>query len=165
MIVIDAGCSDRPGATPGSILHLIDRFHPDVLYGFDPNPDMDEADYSVGSTRVITEQKAAWTTDGFVGYEENGMRSQVGDALGPAAVPCFDLVPFITDLKDSRVILKLDVEGAEYTLLEHMLARGAAELCERILVEWHQEQDPDWGWRDSLKGRLRLLTELEEWWR
>lgn len=140
MIVIDVGCATYPQYPDDeSTLSLIRRFNPSVYYGFDPMAT--KTAIFEGKSRVLIDTKAAWLYDGHIGYERgiNPLRNRTAEEAGPEAVPCFDLAAFITDLSDSRIVLKLDCEGAEYELLPHLCAHGVDQLLELLLVEWHRE--------------------------
>lgn len=157
MIVVDVGCVGWVDEV--SIEPLVERFQPSTLYAFDPYPQLTPGMEMIGSTRVIRERRAAWIFDGDVGYVENGTRSRVR-AGSRAVVPCFDLATWLR-LLDEPVVLKLDVEGAEYPLLERIHALGVdEERLDLLLVEWHElpELEPE---RDSLLARLRCP--VEEW--
>jgi hypothetical protein len=58
---------------------------------------------------------------------------------------------------DPGDIVKMDVEGAEYPLIRHLIETGADKKLARLLVEWHQ----------PTTGRAYLLSLLscpvEEW--
>src|SRR5213596_3219310 len=99
MIVIDVGCARYGGDY--SIERLVEEFHPDVLYGLDPNPavhtGMPKKEYlsAVAATTVTVERAAAWTYDGEIGYVEAGLGSWV--TLNPLKprVPCVDLARLV----------------------------------------------------------------------
>ena len=64
------------------------------------------------------------------------------------------------------VVVKMDIEGAEYDILRAMLADGSIDLVDTLHVEFH-------GWRmpaessettDALKEELKLRTHLIEHW-
>lgn len=142
MIVVDVGCAEYPNHPEDkSIGRLIKRFHPTHLYGFDPHP-------SVVATRIVEDgcvvhidRKAAWASEGYIGYTTkpkviNELRSFT-DADGKDKVPCFDLANFLYELPRGDVVLKLDVEGAEYVLIPHLHATRADELISLLLIEWH----------------------------
>lgn len=146
MIVVDLGCATYPGfPADESTNALIERFKPSVYYGFDPHPSVIERDRWIANTRTIIERKAAWTYDGTIGFVTvpevlNDLRSHVdpGDPNDP--VPCFDLANFLFATEryaQGALVLKLDVEGAEYTLLRYLVSRGADRLLNCLLVEWH----------------------------
>lgn len=131
MIVIDVGCASFEGAR--SIPELIVRFNPDVIYGFDPNRDEVAIRTSV---RVERSYAAAWTYDGTVGFYQDSTTSRVSD-FPSKQVPCIDLARFIGELPEDEIVLRLDCEGAEHRLLEHLHETGADERLSLVLVEWH----------------------------
>ncbi len=138
MIVVDIGCATRAGDR--SIVPLLERFNPDVFYGFDPGLKGDEdSDEQFSENRIVLSHKAAWVYDGLVGFEvagNDGIESHVQDYDPPDAVPCFDLATFIAD-QPEPVVLKLDCEGAEHVLLPHLIETGAIGNVRLLLVEFH----------------------------
>ena len=42
----------------------------------------------------------------------------------------------------SRVVMKIDTEGAEYRLLPHLISRGAACAVDLVFLEWHPSSPP-----------------------
>jgi FkbM family methyltransferase len=55
-------------------------------------------------------------------------------------VECIDLPKFIMDNFDVNdyILMKLDIEGAEYPILEKMFQTGAIDYVNKMYVEWHQ---------------------------
>lgn len=167
MIVVDLGC--YPHDSDVSIEPLVARFSPDVLYGFDPFLAVG-TNYFVAQTRIELRPYAAWTHDGYVGFIGAEMRSRVYETeLG--TVPCFDLARYIAELPDDEIVLKMDVEGAEYALIQHLCAMNTDERLALLLVEWHcaecgrggdnVEGCPDCGAPVAKIGGLRCS--VEEW--
>lgn len=67
-----------------------------------------------------------------------------------------------------RVVCKMDIEGAEFEVLEHLLHTGRMKYIDLLLVEWHVSRFPNpWPrrWRRLLiKTRLLLSnTKLLDW--
>lgn len=58
-------------------------------------------------------------------------------------VECIDLIEFIKDLNQDIDILKIDVEGAEFQILEKLINENLYEKIEHILVETHDETIPE----------------------
>lgn len=56
-----------------------------------------------------------------------------------AITPCVDLSEFIINNfnKSDNIIVKMDIEGAEYDTLEKMIETGAIDYVNFIAVEWH----------------------------
>lgn len=138
MIVVDLGCA--PWGMERSIDRLVTRFHPEVLYGFDPYPHYAEGEYALNMTRIVIERKAAWTHDGEVAFTVDGSASAIGS--GPERVPCFDFAGAVVEGRFGYepFILKVDIEGAEYDLIMEMTLRGAFELVKLLLVEFHGDR-------------------------
>lgn len=149
MIVVDLGCKSHENER--SIEPLVERFHPQILYGFDPHPELQEGITSEGFTTVVCARRAAWIHDGNHRYHQNGSASHL-DTDGDATVEVFDLAAWLRALPRVPTVLKLDIEGAEHTLLPHLRHRRADELLDLILVEWHGQ---------PLK--VDLACEVEPW--
>lgn len=149
MIVVDLGCATI--GTEESVLKLTRRFRPLLLFGFDPL--VTPGQRVVDSTVIIESAAAAWTCDGFVSWHADTTRSRVvSDDESAVAVQAFDLNAWLRVLPSTaEVLLKLDVEGAEYPLLERLHDDGLDEGLNRVIVEWHAEE------------RVELNCPVEEW--
>ena len=148
MIVVDLGCF--PHRDEISIEPLVAQYRPDVLYGFDPWPALVEGETYLGATRVVLERKAAWVSDGelefarvrgFRGWDstvmkEKNSRGEWDGAADVIRVPCFDFPAWLRRLPEPPVV-KVDVEGAEFPILERLAEVGADALVEHLFVEWH----------------------------
>jgi FkbM family methyltransferase len=158
-IVIDVGCA-RYGADY-SIERLIEEFHPYVLYGFDPawKADMFEPPVDLQTTVHISTE-AAWTHDGHVNFRAAGLSGQVTSS-GPE-VPCIDLARFIRELGTQDIVLKMDAEGSEYELLDHLIATGSDTFLKLAWIEWHPfgVEHPD---RRRRNIEAEIACELTEW--
>ncbi len=139
MIVVDLGCQPHEAS---SLPYLADTYKPSLIYGFDPWPDLDTSVTEVNGVPVSLHKMAAWTYDGEIGFNQNGDASEVlpQPILWPM-VPCFDLAAWL-DRLGAQVLLKMDVEGAEYTLLPHLENTGAIRFVDALLVEWHDHEIP-----------------------
>jgi hypothetical protein len=140
-IVVDLGCCgyERNGRLEDSIQTLVKRFKPGILFGFDPHPALREAVGQVYGTTVITSRRAAWTFDGGVGLTVNGNCTHV-DRDEDTSARAFDFAAWVRSLPDVNIVLKMDVEGAEYVLLPHLIDSGLMERFSRLLIEWHTGQ-------------------------
>ena len=70
-------------------------------------------------------------------------------------VPTFDLSRFIQDNfhTSDEVVLKIDIEGAEYRVIDKMLKDGTFKLVDMFFLEFHDWQPT--GWTKSQKDDLR----------
>lgn len=139
---MDLGCATH--GEDESIDALIARFRPDHFYGFDPF--LGAEVHGHGFDLYPT---AAWLHDGTVQYERNGIRSAV--LTGGSDVECFDLAAFLRSLAADELVVKLDVEGAEYPLLRELHRTGVDERITLLLVEWHSDE------------RVEMACPVEEW--
>ena len=130
---------------------LISKYHPAVLYGFDPHPDTWPGVTYQRGTIVVTVRAAAWTRNGQVSLELAGTGSHVS-SRGPR-VPCVDLCQWLGRLpKPEPVILKMDVEGAEYELARALHKTELDRRLRLLLLEEHGGKLPP------------LRCPVEEWW-
>jgi FkbM family methyltransferase len=161
VIVVDLGCF--PHWDEISIEPLLERYNPDILYGFDPWPGLKEGENDVDGARVILERKAAWIEDGEIefarvrglrGWDSTVMRAKNlrGEWSGSGEivrVPCFDFSAWLRGLPEPPVV-KFDVEGAEFPILERMLEDGTDAIVAEALVEWHDEKMENFAERKTI---------------
>ena len=167
-IVVDLGCCTYQRGVGGqqqiedSIHTLIKRFKPAVLFGFDPHPGLPDAVGQVYGTTVITSRRAAWTNDEEVGLSLAGNCTHVDlDEVG--RTQAFDLAAWVRALPEARIVLKVDIEGAEYVLLPHLIAHGLMDRFSHLLVEWHSEPYAN-GYESDRNGILAEIDcPVEEW--
>ncbi len=157
-VVIDVGCFDHGQAKFASVGALAAKYEPLLLLGYDPLVEPLAYSYEGGrpGTLVLVSPAAAWVYDGTATFLPNGVESRlVEDTDSAAVVECFDLATLIRALHPARIVLKLDIEGGEYELLNHLYEHGADERLALLLVEWHPEHR---------KPTPILRCPVEEWW-
>lgn len=68
-----------------------------------------------------------------------------GSFLKTVQIPCLDLSEWIKNKsKDiSFLAVKLDIEGAEYNVLEKMIKDETIDLVDHLFIEWHARFFPD----------------------
>lgn len=87
----------------------------------------------------------------FVSY------SVAEDGKGEASMPVRSIIEVIRELGHREIaLLKLDIEGAEYAVLDCLLARSQAHRPKQILVEFHDWLDTGPGMRT--RDSMRLLA-------
>jgi hypothetical protein len=144
-----------------SLRPLLRRFKPDLYFGFDIYPGMLDGMTDIDDTVCVFSRRAAWTKAGTLGVKEQGNCTGVMTDYGDDdnTVASFDLGGFLYVLP-APVVLKIDVEGAEYPILWNLYSRGIDKGLERILVEWHTEELAHGLWQDK---RPPLRCPVEEW--
>lgn len=112
---------------------------------FEPNPRYAPCYQGLERHRLIA--AAVWTEDGtrdfyldpVDGDGSSLLRDKRTGALDrdhPIQIATVDLSAWIGQQGDD-VILKLDVEGAEYAVIDKMLSDGTARYVRELLIEWH----------------------------
>lgn len=159
MIVVDIGC--QPQESEESIFKLCEAYRPSILFGFDPHPDLVPGvewqtyprdrpgrrshaarQEKAGPTLIVRSRLAAWTHDGIIPYNEDGIRSGValpGPGETVTTVPCFDLASWLLTLPmpEEDVIVKMDAEGSEYPLCWAIHNHDLDLLIKEMIVEYH----------------------------
>ena len=80
-------------------------------------------------------------------------------------VECFDFSEWVKQFKDDYLLVKMDIEGAEFPVLEKMLSDGTAGYMDKILCEFHPNKVQDYTTDDKndLIRKLSKVTTVEEW--
>jgi FkbM family methyltransferase len=144
-----------------------------LLFAFEPTPRFANVLRKVPDCHVIP--KAVWVVDGTVEFfydvRRSGLRSTaVANANShrvskePALVPCIDFGQWIRDSfrPDDQLVVKMDIEGAEYAVLRKMFRDGSIRYVRKLHVEWHRRK-ANAGRREHriLEQRLKKLGSLE----
>jgi len=96
--------------------------------------------------------KAIWIKDEVRNfYLDNTTKKKAGSSLmkekttgnldkkNPFKVECIDIDRWIKEKfnKDDFIVLKLDIEGAEYKVLPYMIENESIDYINNIFIEWH----------------------------
>lgn len=140
----------------GNIGQSIDLFKespmysPDfIIYSFEPAPMLSKKYRN--RTDIIFSDKAVWINDSimdfYIGQKHHGVGSTLKkekfsghpDFNHPIKVHGFDFSKWIIDnfTKEDYIILKMDIEGAEYDVLEKMIIDGSINYIKKAFVEFH----------------------------
>lgn len=77
---------------------------------------------------------------------------------------CFDINSLLEVLPEIALV-KMNVEGAEYALLDHMITHGYHSRIRNLQVQFHLiEQEPYAEWYSGIEGRLRETHKVEWRW-
>lgn len=138
------------------------------IYAFDPNPIFKEAWETKKDEHTTFEQKAAWVEDGEIEVAIDSSPMPLGTTVMPGkkkiwdvsekiTVPCFDFPLWLRQFKDDFVVVKMDVEGAEFPILERMLKLGVANIPKYLLVEFHPNKVEEY----TTEHKIKLIRELQ----
>ena len=89
---------------------------------------------AAGCGDVLVHNKAVWTSDGMVGFDSTGNDSGHISTNGSIFIPSIDLASHIPERVD---LLKMDIEGAEFAVIDRLCGHGAINRIRRMVVEFH----------------------------
>jgi FkbM family methyltransferase len=142
------------GAYDGDTARLFLRQYPKAeeyeVYCFDPDTRVAISKSVPRGTLLFTSRRAVWTHDGEIPLYLGDLQSSsviksknTGDLdkEHPVTVPCFDFPHWFNRFEGyDHVVLKLDIEGAEYPVLERMMSLATLELVHVLYVDWHWDK-------------------------
>ena len=165
MLSITGNNRDRNGfqAIEAYTSPLHNKSTPWIVHAFEPNPKyekhLQEICKELQSNKKTVSCRlhlgtAMYIKDGnmtFYSDQENGMTGDLGASLKSTSrsikpshasysVHVVDVVTFFTRMHIRRsdfVVLKLDVEGAEFEIVRRILLHGLMDYIDKIAVEWH----------------------------
>jgi FkbM family methyltransferase len=145
-VFIDCG-----GYNGCSVTYFRENYDPNyeyTVYTFEPNEVYFEC-YSNFEKHVLV-KKAVWIADTKLpfyldwgdGDGSSLMREKTTGNLDkdkPVMVHCVDLSSWIRRKfsKDDEIVLKLDIEGAEYRVIKKMFNDGTINMIDKFFIEWH----------------------------
>jgi FkbM family methyltransferase len=150
------------------------------IYCFEPNPA--NHDRFQSASHFVNFRVAAWTHDGFVEIAQHDAGDGQGDGEASSIiddwrhpgmtrrlrVPCIDFAEWLVRLTSPMdyVVVKLDIEGAEYAVCRRLLTTFAITRIDVLHVEFHHrfmtsenEQSTS-----ALRLELQRFTEVIDHW-
>lgn len=148
------------------------------IYAFEPNPNMfpfiqalkDEFD-----GEMIINQDPAWVADEIKEFAVDTNNKAFGstlmegkdtwDKFDKIEVHCFDFSDWIRQFENDYVIVKMDIEGAEFPILNKMLKDGTHKIMNQLWVEMHPNKVRDYKTVDAneLIAELRKSIQVNKW--
>lgn len=96
-------------------------------------------------------------------YESKGRRRGNGDQWADSEIivetaKTVDLDRWIKEnfAENDQIVLKLDIEGAEYEVLDHMIKNGSIQYIDKLFIEWHCAKTKE----ISVEQHIELLEDL-----
>jgi len=120
---------------------------------------------------------AAWTENGISEFAVDDSDAPLGSTLMPGKksiwdtkdkikVTTFDLSQWLTQFRDDFVVLKMDCEGAEFPILNKMIADGTVTIPYVMMVEFHPNKVIEYTttYKNGLIRKLQKLgVNIKEW--
>jgi FkbM family methyltransferase len=145
------------------------------IYAFEPNPYLDTYWKAItkSNKKIIYSPKAAYIDNEerefTVDLSENAfgstlMQSKRNWGVGEiVSVQCFDFSEWMKQFADDYVVVKMDIEGAEFPILEKMIGDGTDRIIDELLCEFHPNKVTEFttDYKDNLISRLRCGKVIE----
>lgn len=143
MIFIDCGFYDGIALKKYMDKGLVDEHT--TIYAFEANPDFafkeSAAKYPVKIKKI---KKAVWIRNGKVPFMTSGYDSaaHIKGTTSTAEdkrfnVPAINFSKFVEDLPDEPIICSMDIEGAEFAVLEKMIDDDTIDKIDLLDIEFH----------------------------
>ena len=136
-LLIDLGCSNL------CFSKEYKQKHPQVdVMAFDPNPRFINCyNFAVSSSSGLVDY--CLTND----YRANNILNAVIDSkpiVSKQSVFCVDIgtIILMSSVKYKKIVIKIDVEGSEFDILEHLIKTTIIKFVSEIHVEWHDRINP-----------------------
>lgn len=133
-----------------SVRAYVKRFGPPAkIYSFEPNKKFHPSFKDVSYTWI---SKAVWIYDGKIEFYHGKNSSEESSSViqskinvskkNHETVDCVDLSQWILRNFNHQhhLILKMDIEGAEYPIISKMLNEGSFSYIKRFFVEFHWDR-------------------------
>lgn len=152
MYIIDCG-----GWQGDSVIELRKKFDPNGEYtchSFEPNTYF--IPYYKKFKKHVLHTEAVWVHDGEIDFhlqQEQGRKHHMGSSIygrdikanvreEAITVPCMDFSKWILDNfnRYDYIILKMDIEGAEYKVMEKMIRDGSMDYINIFFLEQHRKK-------------------------
>ncbi len=105
---------------------------------------------SAGLNGFVLHRKAVWIKDGLIGFEHTGDDKGKIQTNSTRLVEAVDLASHLPERTD---LLKMDIEGAEYKVLNRLCETGAIDRVRNLVCEFHIFR----GQEHEFIGTLHLL--------
>lgn len=175
----DCECIIELGANIGSITKKLIK-HGKTVYAFEPDPEAFKELSLIKSPNLIKKNYAAWIKDGTsILYRHKdwiNTKSHTSSSLNLSKInvddknsiicKTVDIADFIISLKQ-LTLLKIDIEGAEYEVMNHLLKKNAFDFITKVYCEFHPHKIK-FGYLKHLKLKIRLFfsgnsKKVENW--
>ena len=175
-------CGGHDGCSARWFRDKIDKDSEYFIYTFEPDPRFKGCYGDLKKHKFY--RKAVWIKDGRINFYLSIVPLANGSSLvkekrtgnldkeNPIRVRCIDFSMWIkkTFEKEDYIFLKLDIEGAEYEVLEKMMKDGTLSYIDKLIISFHYNKIgikdvAKKGMQDRFEERLKkyLKSPLEYW--
>ena len=97
---------------------------------------------------------------------ENGLSlcgMKPGDKDKMIKVKTIDFSKFIDTIKGNEIYVKLDIEGAEFPVLQDLIDTGNIKYISKIWVEWHYSKEEHFQLKEKIHSEVSKYCEIFDW--
>jgi FkbM family methyltransferase len=149
-IFIDAGAND--GCSVKKFRQIIDKNNQFMIYSFEVDPIFSACFDNIKNHMFIN--KAVWIKNGKQKFYRSSAILKDGGTLikekitgeldkkNPLLVDTLDFSKWIIENLsiEDYIILKMDIEGAEYKVISKMIKDGSFSYIDELYIEWHRSK-------------------------
>jgi FkbM family methyltransferase len=122
---------------------------------------------SDGTISLFQSEHASASTvvPGKVAYVDRGWSPINYDRPHPTPSIDFSRWLLANFSREDHIVVKMDIEGAEYKVLEKMLSNGALSLVNQLRCEWHYDRFPEItkAYHDKIYAKVSAVVDLVDW--
>jgi len=119
--------------------------------------------------------KVVWIREELISFYQDQSKLPLGSTvkkskttgiLKEIKVEAIDFSDFIDLYKEDNVLVKMDIEGAEFDVLEKMIEDNTIIGVDRLYVEFHPNKVPEYTttYKNELIDRIKSLNvDIKEW--
>lgn len=117
------------------------------IFAFDPNPNFWHRWLTLSDFNTKFIEMAAWIRDGTRQFSIENSPTPYGSSLikskntyakgNKIDVQTTDISRWLKKYKDDFLVVKMDIEGGEFAVLEKMMKDGTDLYCDYLMVEFH----------------------------
>lgn len=140
-----------------------------TIHAFEPNPKFDHNLKKKADSKTFIHKKAVWIEDTELQFAVDQTKSPLGstlmsgktniwDTMPKIKVQAFDFSKWLKQFKDDFVVVKMDIEGAEFKVLEKMMADDTDKIPSVMMVEFHPNKVREY----TTTYKNNLISKLQE---
>jgi FkbM family methyltransferase len=174
-VFLDMGTHKQEGLS-----HFVNQLNIDKdwdIHCFEPNP-LISFDNQFTNLNITLHNKAVWINNGSVIFgqygdtgvsqgsliEETDGSKFYQDKFSETKVECIDIYEFIQNLGDVDIYIKMDIEWAEYKVINHIIQNGWSDNIKEMWIEWHgMNNNENVIKKENLIKQIKNTTKLNTW--
>lgn len=147
------------------------------IYAFEPNPEyckkvealkdkytnIKEVNNTCAWVKEGKETFALDITDNPMGSTLMSSKTELWNNSPHIEVDTFDFTDWIKQFKSDYIIVKMDIEGAEFVILQKMVDMGIDIYMDELWVEMHPNKVEDYTITNAIDLKNSLRCDVKDW--